>query len=322
MTTQPGEEAVDDVDAHEVDAAADFEEHRRHLFAVAYRLLGSVVDAEDAVQECWLRWDVADRTLIDRPLAWLTTVVSRIGIDRLRSAQVRRESYVGPWLPEPLLANESDPAEHAVLAESLSLAFLTLLERLDPVERAAFLLREVFAEDYDMVAAAIDRSEVATRQIVHRAKSRLEPDRPARFEADPTDERRLIDSFLAASLLGDLDTLHEVLADDVVAWGDGGPAQHAARKPIIGRHRVALFCKGIGNKRPGLAGEMAILHQRVNGEPGVVVTIDREVYMVMAFDVTPDGIRAVRSILNPDKLEHLQPVVARLLEKLNDPSAV
>lgn len=293
------------------DAAREFEEHRRHLFAVAYRLLGSVADAEDAVQECWLRWDGADRAAIDRPRGWLTTVVSRIGIDRLRSAQVRRETYVGPWLPEPLLAEESDPAEHVALAESLSLAFLSLLERLDPVERAAFLLREVFAEDYRTVAAAIGRSEVATRQIVHRAKARLDPDRPARFEADPADERRLIDSFLAASLVGDLDTLHAVLTDDVVAWGDGGAAQHAARKPILGRHRVALFCKGIASKGQERFGEIVVHHRRVNGDPGVVVVVDGEVYMVMAFELDPDGIRAVRSVLSPEKLDHLRPQVAQ-----------
>lgn len=290
----------------DVDAAAEFEQHRHHLFGVAYRMLGRVADAEDVVQEAWLRWDGAARDTIRRPRAWLTTVTSRLAIDRLRSAQTRRETYVGPWLPEPLMTSEDDPAAHAELAASLSLAFLTILERLTPVERAAFLLREVFGLDYDELAATIDRSPVACRQIVHRAKERLGPDRPARFDPGPDEERRLLDTFIVAAGTGDLDALYSVLAEDVVAWSDGGPDQHAARRPVIGRHRVAVFARGIANKRDQMHSELRVDHARINGSPGLVARADGEVFMVMAFDLGPDGIRAIHSVLNPDKLGHVR----------------
>lgn len=285
---------------------ADFEEHRHHLFGVAYRMVGRVTEAEDVVQEAWLRWNAADRTTIERPRAWLTTVVSRLAIDRLRSAQVRREAYVGPWLPEPLVAVDDDPADHAELAESLSLAFLTMLERLDPVERAVFLLRDVFGHDYDEIAAIVDRSATNCRQIVHRAKERLGPDRPARFAASPADERRLLDSFLAAAVAGDVDALHGVLAADVVAWSDGGAAQHAARRPIVGRDRVALFVRGIAARRARMDSALRVEHARVNAAPGFVAYADDEPFMTMAFDIGPDGIRAIHSVLNPEKLEHIR----------------
>ena len=289
------------------DARAEgFEEHRHHLFGVAYRMLGGVAEAEDVVQEAWLRWDGADREAIDRPRAWLTTVVSRIAIDRLRSAQVRRETYVGPWLPEPILTSPDDPADHAELAESLSVAFLTMLERLDPVERAAFLLREVFGHDYDEVAATIDRSTTNCRQIVHRAKARLGPDRPARFDPGPDEERRLLDSFLAAAITGDLDSLHGVLAEDVVAWSDGGANQHAARRPILGRQRVALFARGIAAKREQMHAELLVEHARINGAPGFLAYADGDLFMTMAFDIGADGIVAIHSVVNPDKLAHLR----------------
>jgi RNA polymerase sigma-70 factor (ECF subfamily) len=288
-----------------VDPVSEFEEHRHHLFGVAYRMLARVTEAEDVVQEAWLRWDGADRAAIERPRAWLTTVVSRMAIDRLRSAQVRRETYVGPWLPEPLLTPADDPADHAELAESLSVAFLTMLERLDPVERAAFLLREVFGHDYDEVAATIDRSAVNCRQIVHRAKERLGPDRPARFEAEPDEERRLLDTFIAAAVTGDLDGLRSVLAEDAVAWSDGGPNQHAARRPVVGRERVARFARGIATKRDQMHSDVRVDHARINGAPGLVASADGEVFMTMVFEIGGEGIRAIHSVLNPDKLEHI-----------------
>ncbi|MDW3219335.1 MAG: RNA polymerase sigma-70 factor [Acidimicrobiales bacterium] len=291
----------------DADRMADgFEEHRHHLFGVAYRMLGRVAEAEDVVQETWLRWDAADRATIERPRAWLTTVASRLAIDRLRSAQSRRESYVGPWLPEPLLTGDDDPAAHAELAESLSLAFLTMLERLDPVERAAFLLREVFGHDYDEIAETIDRSVVNCRQIVHRAKERLGPDRPTRFEADPDDERRLLDSFLAAAVTGDVESLAQMLVADVVVWSDGGAKQYAARRPVVGRDRVAMFVRGIAAKREKMHAEFVVDHARINGTPGLVAYGDGELFMTMAFDIGPDGIRGIHAVLNPDKLEHLR----------------
>lgn len=285
---------------------ATFESHRRHLFAVAYRMLSSVSDAEDAVQETWLRWAASDRAAIRSPRAWLTTVVSRIAVDRHRSAQKRREAYVGPWLPEPLLVSDDDPAEHAALAESLSFAFLTLLERLDPIERAAFLLREVFGESYAEVAAVIGRNEAACRQIVHRAKERIDPDRPVRFDPGPEEERRLVDSFLAAAWGGDLEALHGVLCDDVVVWSDGGPDRHAARRPVMGARRAATFVANIVRKGLADAEEIAVDHVRVNGDPGLAAAVDGELFLVLAFELDPAGIRTLRIVLNPEKLDHLR----------------
>lgn len=286
------------------DLASAFEEHRHHLFGVVYRMLGSVAEAEDVVQDAWLRWSAADHARIRTHRAWLTTVVSRLAIDRLRSAQHRRETYVGPWLPEPLV--DDDPADHAELADTLSLAFLTMLERLDPVERAAFLLREVFGHDYGEVAGMVDRSEVACRQIVHRAKERLGPDRPVRFDPGPEEERRLVDSFLSAAFGGDLDGLLEMLAADVVAWSDGGADQRAARRPVLGPERVALFITGIARRHLESGEEIDVVHARVNGDPGVVVRIAGQVFMTLALELAPEGIRAIRTVLNPRKLDHLR----------------
>ncbi|MFT5200695.1 MAG: RNA polymerase sigma-70 factor (TIGR02957 family) [Candidatus Aldehydirespiratoraceae bacterium] len=287
--------------------ADTFEANRPRMFAVAYRMLSSVTEAEDAVQEAWLRWSAADRSSITNPTAWLTTVVSRIAIDRLRSAQKRRETYVGPWLPEPIVDDSADdPAIHAELADSLSLAFLSLLERLNPVERAAFLLREVFSEEYAEIAKVIDRSEVACRQIVHRAKDRIGPDRPIRYETSAANERQLIDTFLAAALMGDLDALHEVLAEDVVVWSDGGADRHAARRPVVGRHRVALFATGIARRGEMVSDDVVIHPVRVNGGAGVASFVDGALYFVIAFDLGPNGIEGIRVMLNPAKLTHLQ----------------
>lgn len=283
-----------------------FESHRHHLFGVAYRMLSSVSDAEDAVQETWIRWAAADQAAIRNPRGWLTTVIGRISVDRHRSAQKRREAYVGPWLPEPLLVVDDDPADHAALADTLSLAFLSLLERLDPVERAAFLLREVFGESYTDVAAAIDRTEPACRQIVHRAKERIDPDRPVRFEPGEDEERRLVDSFLAAASTGDIDALQEVLCDDVVIWSDGGAKQHAARRPILGAQRAAMFVVGIVRRGDRVAESIEIDHVRVNGDPGIAAIVDGALFLVMAFELDPAGIRALRIVLNPDKLDHLR----------------
>lgn len=285
---------------------AAFEDHRHHLFGVAYRMLGSVAEAEDVLQEAWLRWSSAARADIQSPRGWLTTTVSRLAIDRLRSAQHRRETYVGPWLPEPLVAVDNDPADHAELADTLSLAFLTMLERLDPVERAAFLLREVFGHDYAEVASIVDRSEAACRQIVHRAKERLGPDRPVRFDPGPEEERRLVDSFLTAAFNGDLDALHEVLTEDVIAWSDGGADQRAARRPVMGPNRVALLVTGIARRQNATGGELDIRHARVNGDPGLLVWVDGELFLTLAIELAPDGIRAIRSVLNPRKLDHLR----------------
>ena len=293
-------------------AVDGFEANRHRLFAVAYRMLGSVAEAEEVVQDAWLRWDRAEQATVENPAGWLTTVTTRLAIDRLKSASHRREIYVGPWLPEPVVDRvDADPAGHVELAESLSMAFLTMLERLNPVERAAFLLREVFGSEYGDSASAVDRSEAACRQIVHRARERVDPDRPARYDADPADEKRLLDGFLAATFDGDLDALKLVLHDDVVAWSDGGADRRAARHPILGAERVARFMTGIARRGPDDGAALGIEPVRVNGDPGYLVRTDGDVFMTMAFELSADAegdvrIGTIRAVLNPRKLDHLR----------------
>jgi RNA polymerase sigma-70 factor (ECF subfamily) len=284
--------------------ATDLEELRRHGFAVAYRMLGSVADAEDIVQEALLRLSREEEP-VREPAAWLTTVTTRLAIDHLRLARVRRESYVGPWLPEPLLEDAAPgPAAHAELSDTLSQAFLVLLEQLTPVERAAFLLREVFGYDYARVAEIVERSEANSRQLVVRARRHLEGARP-RFDADPEAGRELMERFLAAAEEGDLDALEEMLAADVVVYGDGGGKARAARRPILGVSRVARFLAKIAKLRQGI-GEFDLRLVTVNGQPGRILrTPDGEIWDVMSIDVVDGRIQAIRIVRNPDKLGHL-----------------
>lgn len=290
--------------------AETFEASRSRLFAVAYRMLGSVVEAEDVVQDAWLRFDAHDGEAIRNPTAWLTTVTTRLAIDRLRSARLTREQYVGPWLPEPVVTGD-DPADQAVLAESITLAFLTVLERLDPVERAAFLLREVFALPYAEIGATLDRSEAGCRQIVHRAKERIDPDRPVRYEPSADEEQRLLDGFQLALLTGDVDLLSSLLADDVVAWSDGGADRRAARRPILGRERVVPYLLNLAKRYVDPSVALGFELASLNGDPGVIITVDGEVEMAMAIEVGPSGVIALRSVLNPRKLDHLRGEVTR-----------
>ncbi|HEY8072489.1 MAG TPA: RNA polymerase sigma factor SigJ [Labilithrix sp.] len=280
-----------------------FEEERSHLFAVAYRMLGSAAEADDVLQEAWIRW--SDRGVDpDSPRAFLTTVVVRLCLDQLKSARARRETYVGPWLPEPLVAREAKPEPpdaRAELAESLSLAFLVLLERLSPLERAAFLLREVFDEPYDAVARTLETSETACRQLVARARAHVDENRP-RFAASEAKKRELLQAFLGACAAGDADALGRVLAADVVARSDGGGKVQAALKPIVGRDRVMRFIFGIIKKFP-VDGVPEIV--RINGEPGVLVRTARGVYTVLTLSIVDDAITDVWIVSNPDKLTRL-----------------
>lgn len=284
--------------------ADTFETNRSRLFAVAYRMLGSVAEAEDVVQDAWLRFDAHDGVTIENPAAWLTTVTTRLAIDKLRSARMTREQYVGPWLPEPIVTD--DPADHAVLAESISLAFLTMLERLDPVERAAFLLREVFALPYAEIGATLDRSEAGCRQIVHRAKERLDPDRPARYQPSPEEEQRLLDGFQLALFTGDVDLLSSLLAEDVIAWSDGGASRRAARRPILGRERVVPYLLNLAKRYLDPTVALGLEMVPLNGDPGVIISVDGEVELAMTIELGPSGVVALRSVLNPRKLDHLR----------------
>jgi RNA polymerase sigma-70 factor (ECF subfamily) len=247
----------------------ELQELRRHSFGVAYRMLGSVSEAEDVAQEALLRLTRQEGP-IDEPAAWVTTVATRLSINVLRSARARRESYVGPWLPEPLVEDPAPgPASRAELADSLSLALLVLLERLTPVERAAYLLREVFGYEYAEIAAIIERTEVNSRQLVTRARKHLEASRP-RFDADEAAREALLERFLAAAEEGDMQALEELLAKDAVLYADSGGKAMAPREPLVGAALIARFMAAVAQVRPP-SGELESRRVRVNGQPGRVL---------------------------------------------------
>jgi RNA polymerase sigma-70 factor, ECF subfamily len=244
----------------------ELEALRRHGFGVAYRMLGSVSEAEDLAQEALLRLTRQDGP-IDEPAAWMTTVVTRLSINVLRSARARRESYVGPWMPEPLVEDPApDPASRAELADSLSLALLVLLERLSPIERAAYLLREVFGYQYAEIAEIIEQTEVNSRQLVTRARKHVEGGRP-RFDADEAARDALLDRFLAAAEEGDLEALEELLAKDAVLYADSGGKAMAPQEPLVGAALIARFMAAVAQARPR-SGEFESRRVRVNGQPG------------------------------------------------------
>ncbi len=284
----------------------EFEELRPLLFSLAYRLLGSVAEAEDAVQEAWLRYE-STPTRPRSPKAFLSAVVTRISIDVLRSARVRREQYVGQWLPEPLLEDPyEDPARSAELADSVSMAALLLLERLSPLERAVFVLREVFAYDFAEVASAVGRSEAACRQLLVRARRHMETGRP-RFEPDRKTRDELAARFLDAFRNGDVEGLREMLAGDVQLVGDAGGKAPALGRVVAGADKVARLLASVF---PRLDRVHVTLEQReVNGQPGAILR-DREgkVAFTFALDVLEGQIQTIRSLGNPDKLGHLGPV--------------
>ena len=284
----------------------EFEELRPLLFAIAYRLLGSVTEAEDAVQETWLRYE-SSPTVPTSTKAFLSAVVTRVSIDVLRSARVRRETYVGQWLPEPLLADPyTDPERSAELADSVSMAALLLLERLSPLERAVFVLREVFGFGFSEIAVAVGRSEAACRQLAVRARHHMDVGRP-RFEADRRERDELAARFFDALRDGDVDALRELLAADVQLVGDGGGKAPALARTVIGADNVARV---LATNFPALLRAHAGLEPRqINGQPGAILR-DRagNVAGTVTLDVLGGRIQAIRSVANPDKLAHLGPV--------------
>jgi len=295
----------------------EFAELRQPAFAIAYRMLGSVSEAEDVVQEGLFRLHRARERgeRIESPRAYLSTVVSRLSLDQLRSARVRRETYVGDWLPEPLVTSpEEDPARRAEMADSLSLAFLVLLESLSPEQRAAFLLREVFDEPYDRIAEIVGTSEQNARQLAARARRHVEERRP-RFEASREQREELANRFFAAVEEGDLEGLEELLAHDVVLRGDGGGKAPALARAVHGRARVMRTLTAWSRAATRFAG-FSIRRAEVNGQPGAMF-IDSEgnLFSVMVLDVAEGQIQGVSGIVNPDKLRHLGPVadLGRLL---------
>jgi RNA polymerase sigma-70 factor (ECF subfamily) len=272
-------------------------------------MLSTVSDAEDLVQEACLRYQRArmDGTEVASPKAYLSAVVTRLAIDQSRSARVRRETYVGAWLPEPLLTDDTDdPAERLETSESLSMAFLLLLERLSPVERAVFLLHDVFSYGYDEVAGMVGKSQANVRQIAVRARRHVESGRP-RFDASPEEGDALAGRFLDAISHGDVDGLMEMLAADAVVYGDGGGKAPQWSAPIVGADRVARLLAGMG----GQLGELGITirPRRVNGQPGAVfIGPDGGLISVFSLDIIDGTVQTVRSVINPDKLRHLGPV--------------
>jgi RNA polymerase sigma-70 factor, ECF subfamily len=305
-----------------VDTAEVFEELRPLLFSIAYRMLGSVAEAEDIVQETFVRFQraVEDGTEIESPKAYLAATTTRLAIDHLRSARVRRERYVGTWLPEPLVTDpEPEAAQHAETADSLSLAFLVVLESLSPVERAVFLLREVFDYGYDEIARVVGKSEDNTRQLAVRARRRVEQRRP-RFEASRRQRDELARRFFAAVDTGDTDGLVSMLAADVVLYGDGGGKAPAIPRPIYGREHVGrVLAAWVGQgRRAGLVLEPV----EINGQPGArVLDAERRLVNVLSLDIADGVVQSVRSIINPEKLAHLGPVAdARRLLRDSRPS--
>lgn len=280
-----------------------FTEHRRLLFATAYRMLGSVADAEDVLQDAWLAWSGADRSQVVNPRAYLVRTVTNLSINRLTSARAVRESYVGPWLPEPWLTTP-DIAEEAELADSVSMAMLVVLETLTPVERAVFLLREVFGYSHAEIARTLDRPEPTVRQIAHRARSHVQARRP-RFDTDTAERRHVTERFLAACAGGDLNAVMALLAPDVTAWSDGGGKVTAARRPLHGLDAVARWMLGVLAK-PELRG-MAMESADINGEQSVLFTLGGHPVGALCFDLLDGRIRHLRFQVNPDKLAGLTP---------------
>jgi RNA polymerase sigma-70 factor (ECF subfamily) len=278
--------------------AETFEDHRELLVAVAYRVVGTAVDAEDVVQDAWLRWRDVDHEAVADVRGYLVTVTTRLAIDRLRRARTRRESYVGPWLPEPVLT--SPPYEAVALADSVSMALLVVLETLSPLERAVFVLHEAFGYGYPEIGRIIGRSAPAARQLGHRAREHVRARRP-RYEPDPGVRRTVTERFLTACLDGDLATLLEVLAPNVTLWADGGGRAPSPRRPVHGADRVARFFAATSEKIP--AGT-TVRTVEANGGPAALTLLDGVPYAVFLLDLAPEDHRvtAIRVVANPAKL--------------------
>jgi RNA polymerase sigma-70 factor (ECF subfamily) len=283
--------------------AESFEAYRPLLFSIAYRMLGSASDAEDILQEAYLRYQNAESHEISELKAYLCAIVTNLCLDYLKSARVQREQYIGPWLPEPVLTGEQyvNPFETAERHESISQAFLVLLEELTPPERAVFLLHEVFDFDYREIGAMIGKSAANCRQLCHRAKAFI-AERHHRFDTSPETHLRLITSFFQASQEGDMRGLQDILAQDVVSWADGGGKVPSAHRLISGAEKVARLWLGLARKAPAT---LALSIAEVNGTPAALLWLDDALYAVLTFDVLDGRIKAIRNVLNPDKLAYI-----------------
>jgi len=286
-------------------ALSIFNRHRDRLFGIAYRMLGTVADAEDVLQDVYLRWHQADQTAVQNAEAWLVAVTTRLSIDRSRAAATERERYVGSWLPEPIATSaESVTDRNAELASDLSMAFLVLLERLAPEERAALLLRDVFDAGYDEIARVLEKSESACRQMVHRARTRVRGER-ARFDVPVETKERLLEQFLAALHADDRDAMMAVIAEEATFAADGGGKVSAIRNVIHGASKIARFLLGIESK---WGSETRHVVQWINGEPAIVSYFGEQVFCTTSVESDGEHITAFYRVLNPEKLRHAAPV--------------
>ena len=281
-------------------AVATFAEVRPRLFGIAYRMLGTVADAEDIVQDTWLRWQAYDRSTVREPAAFLATVTTRLAMNAATSARAQRETYIGPWLPEPVDTSQ-DPTLGAERGEALSFAVLVLLEKLSAAERAAYVLREAFDYPYAEIARIVETSEQSARQLVSRARKHLAAERKSREVADG-ERMRLLTAFMAAAEQGDMAALEKLFADDVVSLSDGGGVVRATRIPVIGAQTVAKYIHAFASR----FWEGSALHlAELNGGPAIVATRDGEVFAFVTADLDDTGIHSLFWVLNPDKLEHV-----------------
>ncbi|HEY8562112.1 MAG TPA: RNA polymerase sigma factor SigJ [Pyrinomonadaceae bacterium] len=279
-----------------------FRRHRARLFGIAYRMLGTQSDAEDILQEAYIKWHQADSAGIETPEAWLVTIVTRLSIDRLRKAANARETYIGPWLPEPLAASPAPtPEEEMELASNLSMAFMVLLERLSPVERAAFLLHDIFDLGYTEIARIVGKTETASRQLIHRARERVRADKP-RFEANENERAKLIKKFSAASYAGDEAALLALFADEISMTSDGGGKVTAARKIVTGKRKLAHALAMFGAKA---GASLTNKLYRINGELGLLTFHEGKIFSATAFEIADGKIAAMYRVMNPDKLKAL-----------------
>lgn len=284
-----------------------FQTNRERLFGIAYRMTGSVSDADDIVQEAWLRWERADHAGIDSPEAWLVRATTNLAIDRSRLIVRRREDYVGPFLPEPIVEpiDATDPQAHSELTDSLTFAFLVMLDQLEPVARAVLLLHDVFGYSFDEIASMVDRSAGACRQIASRTRKRLDARRVEFSHVTREHERRVLEELVHGLLLGDAEQVVELLSPDVVQFDDGGPDRRAARRAIVGPDRVSRLLVNLTKRLVG-GGVGGLEFVRVNGRPGLLIRVDDRPDIVACVEFAPDGrIGRIYAQLNPDKLSHL-----------------
>lgn len=282
-----------------------FESHRPSLFRLAYGMLGRVAPAEDAVQETFLRWQNQDIDKINSHQSYLATIVNRICLDEIKSARNQREQYIGPDLPEPILMDHGEtPEEEVELADSLSMALLVVLDQLTPVHRAVFILREIFDYDYDAISDIVQKSESHCRKIAQRARDQIQDKKP-QFQKNHDEQQQLIGAFLEAVKGGNLSEMESMLAEEAILYSDGGGKVTAARKPVAGASKIAKFLVGIQKQVPPEV-HWSIERKQVNGEPGMIIRMDGELYNVWSFHIEDGKIQSIYTVLNPDKLQHLK----------------